>query len=421
MNLLLEIIHLTVIAISKAVYNYWYLIVVVLVYFLAKKIRNTNIYNMEYAKSPMAALIEAVLQGIVVGMVGSLLLVILGLPIQLSYYMFFILPISLVLAMINIRYICLSYSATILGVLALTFNGQTISGLTFPDIDINIPGLMALVGVLHLMESVLIYFVGANDCMPIVSKKDGKIVQGHILQKYWPIPIAVLFMTSGVASGDVIQMPTWWPLIKSPQLLVGIFYLGLMPFVGVLGYSTVTFSEEPERRAKKTGLMLFAYSIFMIGFAIIVKDNLVLSIIGLILMAVIHESILLAEQHFEITNTPLYTLPSQGIRIMHVIQGGPAEKAGMKRGNIIKKINDFEILNAQHFKEVMEKKFTFLWIETENFKRDIKTYEIKAYPAGLESLGIKILPENPRVLFKYENLKKIGIVDLLRSRYGKKE
>lgn len=419
MNTLLEIIHLTLTAISKSVYNYWFLLIVFIVYLLVKKIFYSNIYNIENAKKPTTTLIEATLQGMVVGIVGSLIITTLGLPIVMSSYIILLLPISLMLAMINIRYICISYSATVLGILALSFNGQTIWGLTLPNVDINIPGLMAMVGILHLMESILIYFVGAEDCMPIISKINGQIVQGHILQKYWPIPIALLMISTGTSMPGGIAMPDWWPLMKTPQMLTGTFYLGLMPFVGVLGYNTVTFAQEPEKRAKTTGVMLFLYSTLMITLAIMVKHSLLLSIIGLILMAAVHESILLVEQYYETHHKPIYTLPEKGIRIMNVINGGAAEQAGIKKGSIIKRVNDLEIIDTSHFLEIMEKKLTFLWIETENFEHEIKTYEIKAYPSGIESLGIKILPENPRILFKYENIKKLGLADLIRRRYKK--
>lgn len=420
MNTLLEVIHLTLTAISKSVYNFWFLLIVFIVYLLIKKIFYSNIYNIENAKKPTVTLIEATLQGMVVGIAGSLIITGLGLPIVMSNYIILLLPVSLVLAMINIRYICISYSATVLGVLALVFNGQSLWGITLPNIDINIPGLMAMVGILHLMESILIYFVGAEDCMPIVSKIDGQIVQGHILQKYWPIPIALLMVSVGSSVSGGIAMPDWWPLMKTPHMIGGTFYLGLMPFVGVLGYNTVTFAQEPEKRARTTGIMLFLYSTLMISLAIIVKYSFLLSIIGLILMAAVHEGILLIEQYYENHHKPLYTLPEKGIRIMHVMNGGAAEKAGIKKGSIIKKINDLEIIDASHFLDVMGGKLTFLWIEIENFEHEIKTYEIKAYPSGIESLGIKILPENPRILFKYENLKKLGLVDLLRRRYRKK-
>lgn len=419
MNQLLEIIHITLIAISKSVYNYWFLMVVWTVYFLIKKIYKTNIYNVENAKSPLGSLIESVLQGILVGIIGSLMIILTGLPLNSTVYIIYLLPISLVLSLIQVRYICISYSAAVMGLLALIFNGQTVAGYVLPNIDINVSGLITLVGILHLMESLLIYFVGADDCMPIICKKEGKVIQGHILQKYWPIPLAILIATAGKASGSVIQMPDWWPILKPSNLILNSLYFGLMPFVGVLGYSTVTFSEQPEKRARKTGIMLFLYSMLIISIAILAKEDWVLMVIGLVLMAVLHEAIMLLEQRYEKRNEPIYTVPERGIRIMHVIQGGIAEKVGMKKGQIIKRINDLEVINTQHFKELMDNKWTFMWIETENLKHELNTHEIKAYPAGLDNLGIKILPENPRVIFKYESLKKVGVLDLLKSRYKK--
>lgn len=420
MNQLLEIIHITLIAISKSVYNFWFLMVVWIVYFLIKKMYINNIYNIENTKSPISVLVEVVLQGIVVGIIGSLIIILTGLPIQLTIFIVYLLPISFLLSLIQVRYICISYSAAIMGLLSLIFKGQNILGITLPNIAINVTGLIALVGILHLMESILIFLVGADDCMPIVSKKDGQIIQGHILQKYWPIPIAILFVTTGQAAGGVIQMPDWWPILKVGNPVIQMIYFGLMPFVGVLGYSTVTFSEQPEKRAKKTGVMLFSYSLLILSIAIIAKEQLVLQILGLFLMAALHEAIMLVEQRHENNNEPIYTLPKQGIRIMHVIRGGVAEKVGMKKGQIIKKINDFEVINTQHFLELMEKKWTFLWIETESINKERNTHEIKAYPAGLDNLGIKILPEQPRILFKYENLKKVGMIDLIKNKYNRR-
>lgn len=417
MNYLLEIIHITLIAISKSVYNYWFLMVVWVVYFLLKKMYFNNIYNIENSKPPVGALVEVVLQGIVVGIIGSLIIILLGLPIQLTVYIIYLLPISLLLSLIQVRYICISYSAAIMGLLSLILKGQVIMGLKLPDIAINVTGLIALVGILHLMESILIFLVGADDCMPIISKKEEQVVQGHILQKYWPIPIAILFVTTGQAAGSVIQMPDWWPILKTVHPQIDLIYFGLMPFVGVLGYSTVTFSEQPEKRAKRTGIMLFGYSLLIITIAILAKEQLLLQILGLLLMAGVHEAIMLLEQRHESNNKPIYTLPDKGIRIMHVIRGGVAEKVGMKKGQIIKKINDFEVIDTQHFLELMDKKWTFLWIETENLNKERNTHEIKAYPAGIDSLDIKILPEQPRILFKYENLKKVGIIDLIRNKY----
>lgn len=417
MNMLLEIINVTLVAVAKSVFNFSFLIIVWIVYVLIKKYNNANIYNIENSKSSLVLIIEAALQGTIVGIIGSFIIIFLGLPLNVTIYIIFLLPISLILSLINIRYICFSYSAAIMGLLAILFNGQEFFGMKLPDIDINISGLMALVGVLHLMESLLIYFVGADDCIPIISKKNDQVILGHILQKYWPVPIAILVFASGTATGNTIQMPNWWPLVKDHAALVEPFYYGLASLVGALGYSSITFTEQPEKRAKKTAVMLFCYSLIIIGIAIIADDNIFMQLFGLVLMASIHEAIILIELHQESHKQPIFTLPKKGIRIMYVIEGSAAHKMGMKRGDIIRKINDMEVVNLKQFKALMRNKFPFLWIETMNLKKEIITYEYKAYPDGLQALGIKAIPERPRILFKQSNLRKVGMIHLIKNKY----
>lgn len=417
MNMLLEIINVTLVAVAKSVFNFWFLIIIWLVYFLIKKYNNANIYNIENSRAAIVLMIEAALQGTVVGIIGSFLIIFLGLPLNITVYIIFLLPISLVLSIINVRYICFSYSAAIMGLLALLFKGQEFFGMKLPTIDINITGLMALVGILHLMESILIYFVGADDCIPIISKKNNQIILGHILQKYWPVPIAILVFASGTATESAIQMPNWWPLVKGHAILAAPLYYGLTSIVGALGYSSITFTEEPERRAKKTAVMLFGYSLIIISIAIIAENNIFMQLFGLVLMASIHEAIILIELRQESRNQPVFTLPEKGIRIMYVIEGSAAFKMGMKRGDIIRKINDIEVINLNQFKMLMKNKFTFLWIETMNLKNEIITYEFKAYPEGLQALGIKVIPERPRIIFKQSHLRRVGMIHLIKNKY----
>jgi len=420
MDIALQVVHITLVSIAKAVFNVTFIIVMFIIYFLIRKLQLANIYNIENSQSSISQLIEVSLQGTIVGIIGSLIIVAVGIPVHFTIYLSLLLPISLVLSLINVRYICFSYSAAIMGILALIFNGQTIFGITLPNINISITGLIALVGVLHLMESLLIYFNGANNCIPIISKMNNQVIQGHILQKYWPIPISVLFVTTGYVTGESIQMPDWWPILKNPAYMATPLYYGLISLVGALGYSSVTFTEEPEIRSKKTAKMLFVYSLGILIIAIIAKENKLLQLFGLFTMSIMHEGIILIEQKQERKKDPIYTLPKKGVRIMYTLEGSVAEKIGLKRGDIIKKINDIEILNKEHFKEIMNKKFTFLWIEIQNLKDEYKVYEYKAYPNGIDYLGVKILPENPRIFFNINQVEEIGIYQLIKKRIHKK-
>lgn len=417
MHKLLQIIHITLVAVSKAVFDYWYLMIVWIVYLLIKKMRRANIYRLEERGTSFTALMEALFQGVIAGIVGSLTIVLFGLPIHLSLYLIFLLPISLLLSLIRLRFICLTYSAAFLGGLAMLLRGQMFMGIQLPNIDININGLMALVGVFHLMESILVFFAGANDCIPVLSKNGKQVIMGHILQKYWPIPIAILFATTGEATGGKIEMPIWWPALKITSELVEPMFYGLMPMVGVLGYSVITFTEEPEKQAKKTAGYLFVYSCIVIAMSTLIGNSWISNLIGLLVMVFLHDGIMLYQYYEERKREPVYPLPKQGIRIMDVVKNGLAEKAGLKIGMTICKINNIEVQNVKHFREIMNERLTYMWIEAESIDGKIDVYEIKAYPYGTDNIGIQVMPENPRLLFKYGTVEQIGLIHLIRKRY----
>jgi hypothetical protein len=420
MNAILAIIHLTLVSLAQAIFNISFIVAIGIVYMLINKFNSTNIYNLEYSKGKVTNLVEAILQGIIVGIFGSLIMIFLGLPINLTAYLIFLLPISLMLSLINIRYICFSYSASIMGLLALIFHGQKFMGINLPNVDINISGLLALVGILHLMEAILIFFVGSDNPIPIMSKKDDEIVMGHIIQKYWPIPLAILVMTSESATGGVVQMPSWWPLLKEISFISKPYFYGVMPIIGALGYSSISFAEEPEIRTKKTAILLFIYSTLLIIISIFMEDRLWLKVVGIISMAAIHEGIMIIEQHIEIVSPPIYTIPSNGIRIMHVVEGGIAEKIGLRRGDIIKKINDIEIKNINGYRQIINNKYKFICLEIENIRGEVHTMEYEVYPRGIDRLGIKLMPENPRILFRYDNIRKVGMIHLIKNKYKKR-
>lgn len=420
MNALLEIIHITLVSLSRAILNFSFVFVIWIIYMLIKKYKNINIYNFDHSKTVINALVESILQGIIIGSIGSLIIAVIGLPMNLTYYLIFLLPLAFGLALINIRYLCFSYAASVMGVLSMIFRGQQIFGITLPNININISGLLALVGILHLMEAILIYFVGADDAIPIVSKKDDQIMVGHLMQKYWPLPIAMLVLSAGsVASSEVVEMPNWWPLLKDVPSGMSTYFYGLMPFVGALGYSSTTYSEEPKKRCKKTAVKLLFYSLILIVLAILSANYMVLQVIGLILMAGMHEGLILYEQHIENTHAPLYTLPEKGVRIMSVIADGPADQMGMKLGDIITKVNDIEVLNTRQFRAILKNEYTFLWIEVQHINGDMETFEFKAYPDGIRDLQVRLIPENPRIIYRHQSVQKIGLFHIIKNRFRK--
>lgn len=418
MNSLLEIIHITLLTIGKSIFNFSFLFIIWIIYRLINQYKMINIYNYESAKSNTTTLVESILQGIIIGIVGSLVITLIGLPINLTGYILLLLPIALLLSLINVRYLCFSYAASIMGILSLTLNGQQLFGIRLPSIDLNISGLLAIVGVLHLMESILIYLVGADDSIPIVAKKNDEVILGHMMQKFWPIPIAMLILSSGTASGE-IPMPHWWPLLKDIPKGFENYYYVLMPIVGALGYNGMTFSEEPEKRSKKTAIMLFIYSLILIVISIASVDRLIVQIIGTMIMAGMHEGIIKYEQYIESVKKPIYTLPEKGARVMSIETDGPGDIMGLKVGDVVIKLNDIEIININHLKSLLLNNYTFIWLEVVGIDNKVRNLEYKAYPNGVNNIKVKFLPENPRIVYKYNNMNKLGLIHIIMNKIKK--
>ena len=188
--------------------------------------------------------LSAVLFGMIVGLVASFCIVLVGIPLDYKAVLY-IWPLAILLMFINKRYLCFSYSGGIVALSALLFGWP----------DINVPSIIALVGILHLMESLLILFDGYKDSLPIwVKHKDDNTVGAYLMNKVWPIPLVVLIAPEGImqAAEGAIAMPDWWPLFQQP----GIEVLALFPIVAVMGYSDIAITRTSRGRVKETGFWL---------------------------------------------------------------------------------------------------------------------------------------------------------------------
>ena len=125
----------------------------------------------------LGSAIRSSLLGILGGLTGSVLLIMLGINLN-AIGLAYLWVIALLLILVNPRFLCFSYAAGILSLASLIFS--------FPLI--NIAHLLALVAVLHLIDSLLILLNGHNYPIPLYIEKKGQVVGGFNLQKFWPYP-----------------------------------------------------------------------------------------------------------------------------------------------------------------------------------------------------------------------------------------
>lgn len=282
------------------------------------------------ARQPLLGrVLLALVFGLVGGLIGSLLLVGIGITIsvQLTRY---VLLVSLVLALVDMRFICFAYSGGLLSLVGLLFGWS----------KADIASLLALVAVLHCVESILMLLSGHLSAFPVtVRQPSGRLVGGYNLQMFWPLPLlALVFMPglAGINGSGGIAMPDWWPLFRPEGAQsVADLTLVMMPLLAGLGYGDLAVTMPPKQKARHSAVRLFAYSGILLGLSWLGGKVPAFLPLAALFAPFGHEMLIVVANHREQEGTPLFAHSGPGIKIMETLPGGLAEQAGLRPLDVI--------------------------------------------------------------------------------------
>jgi hypothetical protein len=284
------------------------------------------------------------LLGIVAGLFGSLLMVLFGitLPEEGLYY---ILLLAVLLMLIHPRLLCFAYAGGFLSLTSLAIG--------FPNF--NVPHLMALVAVLHMVESILIRLSGHLDALPIYTRNaEGQGIGGFNLQKFWPVPLIVLTIYGGTGGeGTGIAMPDWWPLLKPIGLDPENTIIGLAPAVVGLGYGELALTVTPGQRGRRSAWTLGLYSLILLGLALIASYYSWLSWAAAVFAPLGHELVINRSQREEMEGSPRFIPSRRGLRVLDVVRPSPAYTAGLRSGDIIKEVGGIPVRSMFELTQIL--------------------------------------------------------------------
>ncbi|NMA60844.1 MAG: PDZ domain-containing protein [Firmicutes bacterium] len=287
--------------------------------------------------NPFMETVTALVYGIFGGFVATILFLAFGISISDAGVSYLWLA-AIGLMLINPRFLCFAYAGGLVSLIAL------ITG--YPEL--NIATLMALVAILHLVESLLIFIDGYHHPAPMYYKhSDGRVVGGFTLQKFWPMPtIALVGMTVLTSSMDwsSIAMPDWWPIFQTgvevppDHTLIHV----LFPLVVALGYSDFVRSELPKTKARRSAILLFGYSLILLGLSLLANSYPAFLILPVIFAPLGHELLIVWSRKREERREPVFH-SEEGVMVLTVYPNSPAEAMGLEIGDVIKSINGVEI------------------------------------------------------------------------------
>ncbi|MGI6065826.1 MAG: PDZ domain-containing protein [Bacillota bacterium] len=342
----------------------------------------------------------AIGSGLVGGLAASFLMVFLGISLN-NIGIIWLWPVAILLLFISPRLVCFSYAG---GLISLSY-------LIFGVPHVDVPQLMALVALLHMVEALLILVTGHVDAVPVYMRhQSGRVIGAFNLQKFWPIPmVALAFMVvpGGEFVEGFVQMPNWWPLIKpgGVQESAKVVYQ-LIPVVAALGYGDLAAVSSPREKSRKSSFHLFLFSFVLLGLSVLASHVSWTAFLPALFSPLGHEMVIRLSQKEGQSGTPLYVDPVRGVMVLDVLPGSPAYRLGLRTGDIILDINGWPVNSKYDMSVALEDSLGFIEAEWLQYKSN--KFSRNAIRKGLgQPFGVILAPgpyDAPMVKFSSDGI-----------------
>lgn len=356
MYLLLKIVYFSIYNILVTLKSPLFWVVVLMILFQYRKIGKMEKEILGgYKKSPFLNTFISVFYGLLGGMLGSIVVIYLDVYIDQKDFLF-VFPLALLLSLIHPRFICFSYAGGIISLISLIFG--------WPNVDVS--SIMFIVGILHLVESVLILLDGNNNRIPIFTERNGRIVGGFTMNRFWPVPL-VIFINNG--------------------------FIYPITIFAILGYSDFALSDYPEKKSRRTASLLFLFSIFLIAFAKMSVGYYMYKYIAAIFSPLAHEIIILLGRIKEEKGKCIFTSSNRGLRILDTLPNSIGEKAGFNPGDLLLSINGKRVSTKKDIEEILYYRPKSICANVFDINKGFISREYSNCGSGIKSLGLIVVSD----------------------------
>lgn len=341
---------------------------------------------------------RTVMWGWIGGLAASVLLLFVGVSIQAEAVLL-LWVITIVLVVIRVRFLCLAYAAGILGaaqaILSWLPNAADLAS-SVPVLEIvanaDMPSLLMIVAVLHLLEGLLTHFQGARMATPLfLEGKRGQIIGGQQLQGFWPVP---LFLLVPITGGSELSLP--WGTLFGANLASG---WTLLAFPAMIGFTELTISKLPRQQARFSAKLLYLYGLIMLGASVAAHFWTPILIAAALLSIALHEGLIRYNQWIEDKQTPFYVHSIRGLMVLSIVPNSPAQELGIQIGEIIHKVNGHKVKTKTDMHQAMGLNSAFCKLEVLNEQGEVRFLHRAIFAGDHHQLGIILAPDQQALYF----------------------
>ncbi|MDP4096493.1 PDZ domain-containing protein [Paenibacillus sp. P96] len=293
------------------------------------------------------------------------------------------------LMLLRVRYLCFAYAAGLLGVVQFVLSladswqpegwvGDAVAVVR----GLDMPALLLLVAVLHMAEALLLLWKRGMAATPMYFEgKRGRMVGGYRMEDYWPVPLLLLIP---VQNG--FSLP--WPTLFGDQ--AG-YMLAALPVI--IGFSGLTTGRLPGHKAAQSARRLFLYSLVLLVLSLLAAWWNPLIIAAALFSFLAHEVLVWFDSYEENQISPLYVHPEEGLRVLAVLPGSPADELGITAGEAVYKVNGMLIRSREELHQALRVNAAFCKLEIRNHQGESKFMQRGLYEGEHHQLGMVLAPD----------------------------
>lgn len=323
-------------------------------------------------------------QGVILGVGLSILTLIVGFSLPLNWILIYeaLASLSLLILPTTVLPITLLVVTTLLaGVLGSSwlpvFDLQTL-GLSTADVPATNFAWLFVIAFLGLGHWVA-HYGGRFDSPRIYAKQRGKRIAGYPWRELLVVPVVTLVPGDWFVQGGL----SWWPMLNLHGQTFAVLFLPLL-----LGVRFTVFREVPKavyRHLSRQILVLAGLAVVLLGWLLWRPQDLP---IGVIVLLVCYGWCLWQAKRYDHRQSFWYSQVDDGVRVLAIRPGTPANKLDLAAGDIILECNHRAVNSETAFYEALLQNPTYCHLRVRNMAGDLKVTETTIYSGAPHEIGI---------------------------------
>lgn len=252
----------------------------------------------------------------------------------------------------------------------------------------GLPSLGSFLVVILLSECLLTIIWGSKLPSPrLINSRRGKKVGAYEVSHYWVVPMVFL-----VPGGPVGLDIGWWPLASGDSFSFLLFPVGI-------GLQQLIVHTLPEQAVKRTGVLMGLATLittFTVVIGIVFGFHILIACAAG--FAFIFHLLLVYYHHYERENQPFYFVDEgNGLRVVGIVPGSPAEKMAVKIGEVVHKVNGVPIQSEEEFYHALQINAAYCQLEMIDYQNERRFVRRTIYQDDWHHIGLLFLEPSRRV------------------------